>query len=657
MNRLVLWKPSSEDITKSNLYDFLAWLERNNQVSINEYPTLYNWSIYNSADFWNAVWDYCGVIGDKGGKQVIVDADHMIDTQWFPDARLNYAENLLHERGDKVAIIARLESGERASLSYRELYSKVARLAHSLRDMDVQVGNRIAAFMPNTIETIVATLATASIGAIWTSCSPEFGINGVLDRFGQTQPKVLIACDGYYFNGKTIDTLPLVKQLCERIDSIQQLILVPVVHCNNHETLDLSGLADVSSSLFNAVLESNTAEQIKFERLPFDHPLYILYSSGTTGVPKCIVHGAGGTLLQHLKEHRLHVDLKSEDHLFYFTTCGWMMWNWLVSGLATSATLILYDGSPFYPEPDTLIDMIDAEDISIFGTSAKYIAALEKAGIKPRESHKLTYLSTILSTGSPLSVESFEYVYRDIKENVCLSSISGGTDIISCFALGNTTLPVYRGEIQCRGLGMAVDILDDQGKLIRQQKGELVCTQPFPSMPIGFWNDPDKQKYRRAYFDIYDNVWAHGDYAEITKHGGMIIHGRSDSMLNPCGVRIGTAEIYRHVEKIPEVLDSICIGQDWQDDVRVVLFVVLREGTELNDELKQKIKQTIRTETTPRHVPDKILQARDIPRTFSGKIVELAVRNIVHNRPLKNIDALANPESLKQFKNIPELQE
>jgi len=645
-----LWEPSAARIQRSQLSQFLQQLDREQQRQFDNYADLHRWSVESPEAFWQSVWDFCDIRASQTSDQILVDGNQFPGARWFPDARLNFAENLLRNRSDKTALISRLENGRRETISYAGLYQQVSQLAQALRNAGVGRGDRVAGFMPNISETVIAMLASASIGAVWSSCSPDFGINGVMDRFGQIQPKVLFACDGYFYGGKTLDSLPRVSQIKAQISSIETLIIVPV-----SRTAEEISLPE-GATLWAETLAAYSPNDIEFEQLPFDHPLYIMYSSGTTGVPKCIVHSAGGSLIQHIKEHRLHTDLGSEDTLFYFSTCGWMMWNWLISGLACEATLVLYDGSPFYPQPQSLMDMADEEGISIFGTSAKYIEALQKAGVKPAESHQLSALKAVLSTGSPLSDESFRYVYRHIKQDICLSSISGGTDILSCFVLGNPCLPVYEGEIQCLGLGMAVEVWDDDGNAVVGEKGEMVCTRPFPSAPIGFWNDPDNAKYRAAYFDTYPNVWAHGDYGEITEHGGMIIHGRSDAVLNPGGVRIGTAEIYRQVEKVADVVDSICIGQQYQGDVRVVLFVVLREGCTLDDTLRNTIRNTIRQETTPRHVPAKIIAVAEIPRTISGKIVELAVRDVVHGKTVKNVDALANPDALALFKDLPELR-
>jgi acetoacetyl-CoA synthetase len=623
-------------------------LNQRHQLDLNRYEQLHQWSVEQSETFWSDVWDYAGIIGDKGDK-VLEHPDRMPGARWFPDARLNFAQNLLRYRDERPAVIFRGEDDTRIELSHAELYLQVAQLASALRREGVTVGDRVSGFMPNIPATLIGMLATASIGAIWSSCSPDFGINGVLDRFGQVEPKILLTTDGYRYNGKRLNSLERIQGIADQLHSVEKIIVVPF----------LDAKPDISA-LERAVLlpdfVDTEATEINFESLPFDHPLYVMFSSGTTGVPKCIVHSAGGTLIQHLKEHILHTDLGRDDRLFYYTTCGWMMWNWMVSGLATGCTLMLFDGSPFAPRPSVLWDIAEQEGITVFGTSAKYIAALEKAGVKPRESHNLDKLRAVLSTGSPLAHESFEYVYRDIKQDLQLSSISGGTDIISCFALGCPIRPVYAGELQCRGLGMAVEIFDDSGKPVRGEKGELVCTRPFPSMPIGFWNDDDGQKYHDAYFAQFDNIWAHGDYGEITEHDGLIIHGRSDAVLNPGGVRIGTAEIYRQVEKVDEVLESLCIGQPWDNDVRVVLFVRLKEGFSLNDALIKRIRDTIRANTTPRHVPAKIIEVADIPRTISGKIVELAVRKVVLGEEVKNKDALANPEALELYRNLPELQ-
>ena len=569
----------------------------------------------------------------------------------FPGATLNFAEHLLRRRDGHPALVAIAEDGSREQLSYAQLAAHVAGMQRALRNAGVGIGDRVAAFMPNTWQTVVGMLASASLGATWSSCSPDFGTQGVIDRFGQIEPKVLIAAAGYRYAGKQIDLTDKLNEILPQLPSLERLVIVPYSRDEASPT-DYKSVA--LTTLWQDFYQPGGAPQ--FTPVPFDQPLYILYSSGTTGVPKCIVHGTGGTLLQHVKELGLHTDLGATDTLFYYTTCGWMMWNWLVSGLALGATLVLYDGSPFHPEPTRLIDLIDAEDISIFGSSAKFIAALEKAGVKPRESHKLHSLKTILSTGSPLAHESFEYIYRDLKADLCLSSISGGTDIVSCFALGNPTLPVWPGELQCKGLGMDVQVWDEQGQPLQGGKGELVCARHFPSMPVGFWNDAGGEKFRAAYFDTFPGVWAHGDYAEETEHGGLVIHGRSDAVLNPGGVRIGTAEIYRQVEKVPQVLESVAISQDWQGDVRVVLFVRLREGVTLDDALRDEIRRIIRANTTPRHVPARIVQVADIPRTISGKIVELAVRNVVHGRPVKNTDALANPQALELYRDLAQLQ-
>ncbi|TDG15262.1 acetoacetate--CoA ligase [Seongchinamella unica] len=644
-----LWRPSQQRIDAAQITRFRHYLQAGGHEVGSTYEHLHRWSIDQPEAFWRAIWDFAEVIGEGDLKPELVDGDKFPGARWFPRTRLNFAENLLRCRDERPALVSLLENGERSELSYQQLYRRVAQLAATMRRLDLKPGDRVAGFMPNIEETVIAMLAASSIGAVWSSCSPDFGINGVMDRFGQIEPRVLFAADGYYYNGKACDSLERLAAIRAQIDSIEKVVVVPVLS----QSPDISAIDD--AVLFPDFLDPD-AEEVEFERLPFDHPLYIMYSSGTTGVPKCIVHGAGGTLLQHLKEHRLHVDMTPEDVLFYFTTCGWMMWNWLVTGLASEVTLVLYDGSPFADDGKLLLDAIDREKISVFGTSAKFIAALEKSGHKPAQSHDLASVKTILSTGSPLSHESFEYVYRDFKTDVCLASISGGTDILSCFVCGAPTLPVYVGEIQAAGLGMAVEIWNDEGQPVYQEKGELVCTRPFPCAPIGFWNDPDGSKYRGAYFESYPNIWAHGDYGEITEHGGFIIHGRSDAVLNPGGVRIGTAEIYRQVERVEEVVESIVIGQQWQDDVRVILFVVLREGITLDDELRARIRQSIRENTTPRHVPAVIVQVSDIPRTISGKIVELAVRNVVHNRPVKNTDALANPEALELYRDLPELQ-
>ena len=648
-----LWHPSAERVAKAELTTFSGFVaERFPQADVTTYAPLHEWSISETEKFWQAIWDYCGVIASHSSDLVVRDVKKMPGASWFPSARLNFAENLLRHRGDATALVSLLEDGSRTEISFDGLYLQVAAIAAALKALGVEPGDRIAGFMPNVTETIVAMLAATSLGAVWTSCSPDFGFQGVMDRFGQVKPKVLFAADGYYYNGKAHDSLDKIRQIAQEIDSLEQVVIVEIIE----QSPNIGGVSD--AVLYSDWQRDNAdSVDIEFEQLPFDHPLYIMYSSGTTGVPKCIVHGAGGTLIQHLKEHRLHCDIGSEDTLFFFTTCGWMMWNWLVSGLASGATLILYDGSPLADEAGVLLDAIDRERITVFGTGAKFISGIEKAGLKPRESHDLSSLKTILSTGSPLSHESFEYVYRDIKTDVLLASIAGGTDILSCFVGGCPTRPVYTGQIQCRALGMAVEFWGDAGVPLASGKGELVCKKPFPSMPIGFWNDGDGSKYHRAYFAQFNNVWCHGDYGELTAEDGAIIHGRSDAVLNPGGVRIGTAEIYRQVEKLDAVVESIVIGQDWEDDVRIVLFVVLRAGEMLDEQLAQAVRATIRQNATPRHVPAKIIQVPEIPRTLSGKIVELAVREVVHGRPVHNVDALANPEALEHFADLAELRQ
>ncbi len=617
------------------------------QAGFADYDTLYDWSIADSPAFWRALCEFCDVHFSRDAATTLARPRNIMDAGWFKGARLNYAEHLLRHSGKQPALIFCGEDGTRRELSRDALRDEVAAVAAGLRAAGVGEGDRVGGFLPNCPEAVIAMLATTSIGAIWSSCSPDFGVNGVVDRFGQIEPKVVFAVNGYYYNGKTCDARATVAGIVGAVDGIEQTVMIEFV-----KELDASAGLDNESRWDEF---RRQGEPLRFAAVDFNHPLYIMYSSGTTGVPKCIVHGHGGTLLQHLKEHVLHTDISPGDRLFYFTTCGWMMWNWLVSGLASGATLILFDGSPFYREGRILWQIAEAEKISVFGTSAKYIAALEKAGVRPREEFSLPELRAVLSTGSPLAPESFDFVYDAIGSDLQLASISGGTDILSCFALGNPVLPVRRGELQCRGLGMAVAVWNDAGEPVVGEQGELVCTRPFPSAPVGFWNDPDGARYQAAYFERFAGIWAHGDFAELTAAGGLVIHGRSDAVLNPGGVRIGTAEIYRQVEKLDEIVESIAIGQDWHDDVRVVLFVILREGLVLDDDLKQRIRTVIRANTTPRHVPAKIISVPEIPRTRSGKIVELAVRAVVHGKPVKNTEALANPEALAHFAGIDEL--
>ncbi|MGX5668875.1 acetoacetate--CoA ligase [Rhizobium daejeonense] len=643
-----LWAPSDAFIRQTPMYQFMQWSAERIGREFADYDDFHAWSIKDRAGFWSAVWDYCSVKGDKGDV-VLENGDIMLEARFFPKAKLNFAENLLSGSGDGDAIIFRGEDKAEDRWSWDRLTSAVSRLQQAFRARGIGEGDRIAAMMPNMPETVALMLAAASLGAIWSSCSPDFGEQGVLDRFGQIEPKLFIAVDGYWYNGKKQDVAEKVKAVSAKLGSP----LVVVTYAGDAEAL--AAAVPGASTLANLVAPYE-AKAIEFVPLPFSHPLYILFSSGTTGVPKCIVHSAGGTLLQHLKEHRFHCGLQEAEKLFYFTTCGWMMWNWLVSGLASGATLCLYDGSPFHPDGNILFNYAEEERFAIFGTSAKFIDAVRKGGLTPKTTHDLSSLRLITSTGSPLSPEGFTFVYEGIKADVHLASISGGTDIVSCFVLGNPVKPVWRGEIQGPGLGLAVDVWDDEGHPVREEKGELVCTKAFPSMPVMFWNDPDGAKYRAAYFERFDNIWCHGDFAEWTAHGGLIIHGRSDATLNPGGVRIGTAEIYNQVEQMEEVLEALCIGQEWDDDVRVVLFVRLAAGRSLDDALEKAIKTRIRVGASPRHVPAKVIAVADIPRTKSGKIVELAVREVVHGRPVKNKEALANPEALELFAGLADLQ-
>lgn len=642
-----LWTPTAEQIESANMAAFQRFVRARGGPDVCDYAGLYNWSIAEPGEFWQAVWEFCGVVASQQASCAVVDFDKMPGATWFPGARLSFAENLLRFADDQRALVFWNESGFQRALTYRELRGQVTKIAVAFRSLGVVRGDRVAGFLPNLPEAVVAMLAAASIGAIWSSCSPDFGLSGLVDRFGQIEPKVLITADGYVYNGRTFDCLERAEAACAQIPSIEQLIIVPYLGGAPSKTVTRTR----NRLNWPDLLATAADDDSHFEQLPFDHPVYILYSSGTTGPPKCIVHAAGGILLQHQKEHVLHCDLRREDRLFFFTTCGWMMWNWLVSGLAVGSEVFLYDGSPLVREGRILFDMAAEEKVTVLGTSPKFLSACEKAGLAPRESHDLSALRSILSTGSPLSGESFDYVYQRIKPDLRVSSISGGTDLCSCFALGNPIAPVYRGEIQSLGLGMKVAVYDDAGRSIVGEKGELVCEAPFPSMPLGFWRDPDDSQYRRAYFERFPGVWHHGDYAEITEHGGVVIYGRSDTVLNPGGVRIGTAEIYRQVEQLPEVLESVVVGQDLQGDVQVVLFVKLREGLVLDKPLQSRIRDQIRRNTTPRHVPAKILAVTDIPRTKSGKIVELAVREVIHGRQPKNLDALANPESLGEFKD------
>jgi len=642
----ILWTPDPEKSGSTQMEQFRQHINRRWNLALKDYQELYYWSIENTAGCWAAIWEFADIIHSQPYQQVVDDPEKMPGAKWFSGSRLNYAENLLRYRDEHIALYFQGEGQPLQSMTYNQLFWEVEKVAQALRTQGVKTGDRVAGFMPNRPETVVAMLATASIGAIWSSSSPDFGIKGVLDRFSQIEPKILFAADGYFYNGKVFNSLDKLKNILSKLPSVQKVVVVPYTRLNP----DISHIK--KGVLYRDFLPADKIEPLQFEQLPFDHPLYIMYSSGTTGLPKSIVHSAGGTLIQHLKELRLHTDLKREDTIFYFTTCGWMMWNWLVTSLAAGATVVLYDGSPFYPNSSAMWRLTQDLGITVFGTSAKFIAACEAAGEQPVKNYNLSTLRTILSTGSPLVEENFDYVYQSVKPDVQLASISGGTDLISCFALGNPTLPVYRGELQCRGLGMAVKAFDMSGKPVLNQKGELVCTKAFPSMPIYFWNDPEGEKYRHAYFQTFPGVWHHGDYIEINDHGGVKIYGRSDATLNPGGVRIGTAEIYRVVEALPEIDDSLVVGQEWKGDERVILFIKLNSDVQLDQRLTGRIKAVIREQCSPRHVPAKIIPIADIPYTINGKKVEVAVKKIINGYEVVNQDALVNPESLDLYCNL-----
>ncbi|MDD9901766.1 MAG: acetoacetate--CoA ligase [Alphaproteobacteria bacterium] len=635
----IKWQPGHERVAATALHTFME-----DAGGFKDYAALHAWSVAEKENFWSRVWDFCDVAGDKGAR-VFAKGDTFAQSRFFPDAKLNFAENLLRRRDDGVAIVFRGEGQEDCSLTFKALYDLVSQTRQALRDAGVEPGDRVAGYMPNMPETIIAMLATASLGAVWSSASPDFGVKGVLDRFGQIEPKVLFAVNGYFYNGKTIDCRDKVAEITAGLPSLVKTVVVPYAFP-----------APEDGTSFGDFTGDFEPQYIDFERFSFDHPLYIMFSSGTTGVPKCIVHGAGGTLLQHVKEHRLHCDIRRDDKVFYFTTCGWMMWNWLVSALAMEATLLLYDGAPLYPDGYALFQFAEKYRCTLFGTSAKYIDAIRTAGVRlDPNGYDLDCIRLVASTGSPLSPEGFDYMYESVLPNAQLASISGGTDIISCFVLGNPISSVYRGEIQGPGLGMDIDVFDENEKPLRGEKGELVCKTPFPSMPTGFWNDADGARYHAAYFERFPGIWCHGDWCAWTENGGMVIHGRSDATLNPGGVRIGTAEIYRIVEQLPEIKESIAVGQEWEGDVRVVLFVVLAKDAVLDDALRDKIKKAVRAGATPRHVPARIAAVTDIPRTKSGKITELAVREVIHGRPVKNTEALANPEALAFYKDVAEI--
>ena len=640
-----LWTPSQASIDAANMTHFIAQVNANHDLSISDYDSLYQWSLDEKEQFWSELWDFCGIIGSKG-ERILINGEQIESAQWFPDAQLNFAENMLRRQDDETAIFFRAEDQAESRLTYRELYQQVASVAAWLKAQGLQPGDRVAAYLPNMPEAVVAMLAATSLGAVWTSTSPDFGEDSVVDRFDQTRPRFLFTADGYFYNGKRHPLADKISAIRAKLPSLEQVVQI-----------DLAGFGIQTGVLDWRDIIAGPIHKIDFVPRQFNDPLYILYSSGTTGKPKCITHSVGGTLIQHLKEQKLHCDVHRGDRVFYFTTLGWMMWNWLVSALASEAALVLYDGSPFYPDGEVLWRYADDIDMTIFGTSAKYIDAMKNAKLRPIDKFDLSALRTVASTGSVLAPESFDYVYENIKQDLCLASVSGGTDIVSCFVISCPLLPVYRGEIQCRGLGLAIEVFDDDGNSLKGEKGELVCTQTFPCQPVYFWGDEDGSKYHNAYFARFDNVWHHGDYVRLTEHNGIVIYGRSDATLNPGGVRIGTAEIYRHVEQIEEIVESIVIGQDWDDDVRVVLFLILQPGLVLNDELLARVRKTVREKCSPRHVPAKVIQVAEIPRTKSGKIVELAVRDVVHDRPVKNVHSLLNPQALELYRDLPELQE
>jgi acetoacetyl-CoA synthetase len=646
-----LWSPSPERVAGANITQFRRYLRQKGIVDAADYAALFDWTVRDPERFWSEAWEYFGIVGERGARIADRPFDMRPGAHYFPDAALNFTANVLRRADDQPAIMASDERGGLRTLSWGHVTRETAAFARALKAAGVGRGDRVAGILPNIPEAVIAALGAAAIGAVWSSCSPDFGAQGVLDRFGQIEPKVLVSVNGYYYGRRTFTCTERTREIVRALPAVERVVVVP-----HADEADCGSGTDVPGALaWNAFLEPHRGATLECEPLPFNHPLYVMYSSGTTGVPKCIVHGAGGTLIQHLKEHRLHCDIKPGDRVFYFTTCGWMMWNWLVTALASSATLVLYDGSAMHRDGAVLFDLADRAGMTLFGTSAKYIDTLAKAGLEPMNTHALTTLRTMTTTGSPLAPESFDFVFGHIKRDIHLASISGGTDIISCFVGGNPAAPVWRGEIQACLLGMNVQVFDEAGRSLQGGKGELVCTQPFPSMPVAFWNDPDGRKYRAAYFERFPGVWTHGDYTELTAHGGVIIYGRSDAVLNPGGVRIGTAEIYRQVEQLPEIIESLAIGQQWGGDERVVLFVRLRDGVQLDEPLRERIRQQIRRNATPRHVPARIVQVADIPRTRSGKIVELAVRDVVHGRDVKNKEALANPDALEQFRDRAEL--